>query len=75
MSSIDEGGRQIKVKWDILKNLVEELDLDAVKNAGGTASAGVRFRKGLRELKRQAGVIVKDTVELDKERRAAPKAE
>lgn len=70
----DDGGRAIKAQWGELKELVENLDLDAIKNAGGTASAGVRFRKGLRELKKRAGLIVKATVDLDKARRAAAKA-
>jgi hypothetical protein len=73
-NGIDDGGREIKQSWGEFKKLVEDLDLDAVKNAGGTASAGVRFRKGLRDLKKKAGQIVKATVALDKSRREAAKA-
>jgi hypothetical protein len=66
-------------KWGELKSLVEQLELDVVKNARGVAAAGVRARKGLRELKNRAAELVKTTVELDKAKKAskpakAPKA-
>ena len=57
-------------KWEELKTLVESIDLDVNKNAGGNASAGVRARKGLRLLKKEAADLVKMTVEADKERKA-----
>lgn len=57
-------------KWEELKALVESIDLDVNKNAGGNASAGVRARKGLRLLKKEAAELVKMTVEADKERKA-----
>ncbi len=57
-------------KWEELKTLVESIDLDVNKNAGGNASAGVRARKGLRLLKKEAAELVKMTVEADKERKA-----
>jgi hypothetical protein len=53
-------------RWSALKSLVELLELDIVKNARGVAAAGVRARKGLRELKCLAAELVKKTVELDK---------
>ena len=37
-------------QWNEIKVLIESLDLDVHKNAGGNASAGVRARKGLRAL-------------------------
>lgn len=62
-------------KWEELKALVSTLDLDVHKNAKGTAAAGVRARKGLRDLKKKASDLVKLTVELDKVKKAAKKAE
>ena len=58
-------------KWEDLKILVESIDLDVNKNAGGNASAGVRARKGLRLLKKEAAELVKLTVDSDKERKAS----
>jgi hypothetical protein len=53
-------------KWKELKVIVESIDLDVHKNAGGNASAGVRARKGLRALKSAAADLVKLTIELEK---------
>lgn len=53
-------------KWNEVKSLVETLEHDVTKNAKGIAAAGVRARKGLRELKTKAGELVKLTIELDK---------
>lgn len=52
--------------WEALKTLVEELELDVHKNAHGNKSAGVRARKGLRDLKNAAGSLVKMTLEAQK---------
>jgi hypothetical protein len=49
-------------KWSELKLIVESVDLDVHKNAGGNASAGVRARKGLRALKAAAAELVKLTI-------------
>jgi len=57
-------------KWQEIRVLVESIDLDVGKNAGGNASAGVRARKGLRLLKKEAADLVKMTVDADKERKA-----
>lgn len=57
---------QVLVKWNEVKLLVDMLELDVVKNSSGVAAAGVRARKGLRELKAKVGDLVKMTVELDK---------
>tara|TARA_Y100001970_G_scaffold239329_1_gene301176 strand:- start:236 stop:436 length:201 start_codon:yes stop_codon:yes gene_type:complete len=59
----------VQEKWQEIKVLIESIDLDVHKNAGGNASAGVRARKGLRLLKNHAASLVKLTVELDKERK------
>tara|TARA_B100001123_G_scaffold437566_2_gene570075 strand:- start:20569 stop:20751 length:183 start_codon:yes stop_codon:yes gene_type:complete len=53
-------------KWNEIKVLVESLDLDVHKNAGGNASAGVRARKGLRLLKKEAADLVKITLSTEK---------
>lgn len=71
-----ESDNQVIAKWTELKQIVEALELDVVKNAKGVAAAGVRARKGLRDLKAKAADLVKTTVDLDKAKRAAkpPKA-
>lgn len=66
-----ESDNQVIAKWTELKAIVEGLELDVVKNAKGVAAAGVRARKGLRDLKAKAAELVKTTVELDKAKRAA----
>ena len=60
----------IITKWEEMKVLMESIDNDVSKNATGNASAGVRARKGLRLLKKEAAELVKMTVEADKERKA-----
>lgn len=66
-----ETDNQVIAKWTELKSIVEQLELDVVKNAKGTAAAGVRARKGLRDLKAKAAELVKTTVERDKAHRAS----
>ena len=56
-------------KWAEIKTIIESIDLDINKNASGNASAGVRARKGLRLLKKEAADLVKITVETDKSRK------
>jgi len=60
---------EIIAKWSELKTLVETIDLDVHKNAKGNASAGIRARKGLRQLKKDAADLVKATVEAEKARK------
>lgn len=57
---------EVLAKWNDIKALVEALEHDVAKNAKGTAAAGVRVRKGLRDLKAKAGELVKLTITLDK---------
>jgi len=53
--------------WEELKVLVESLEGDVQKNlVRGNKSAGVRVRKGLRLVKKQATDLVKATLEHDK---------
>ena len=54
-------------KYEELKLLVETLQVDIVKNASGNKSAGVRARKSLRELKKLASEIVKNSLSSDKQ--------
>jgi len=49
-------------KWEELKALVESLEDDVHKNAGGNKAAGTRARKGLRTLKTTAAELVKLTL-------------
>ncbi len=53
-------------QWEELKTLLETLNLDVVKNANGNRSAGVRARRGLREVKKRAADLVKVSLETDK---------
>lgn len=53
-------------KWGELKALLESLEGDVSKNARGVAAAGVRSRKGLRQLQATAKDLIKLTLETDK---------
>jgi len=57
-------------KWEHLKVLVESLESDVKKNLGGNSTAGVRARRGLRDLKKDAAELVKLTIELEKSRKS-----
>lgn len=57
-------------QWLELKTMVELLDADVSKNARGNVSAGVRARKGLRELRTVTSTLIKTTLEAQKERAA-----
>jgi hypothetical protein len=56
--------------WTEIRGIVENIDLDVRKNAAGNASAGVRARKGLRNLKAKAAALTKVTVETEKSRKS-----
>ena len=49
--------------FEELKVLVETLQKDVVKNSQGNKSAGVRARKGLRQIKKMATDIVRLSLE------------
>jgi len=53
-------------KWNEIKVLVESIELDVHKNAGGNASAGVRARRGLRLLKTEVAGLIKQTIQVEK---------
>ena len=52
--------------WNELKVLVETVEIDIVKNSQGNKSAGVRARKGLRNIKKAAADLVKSSINSDK---------
>ena len=64
-----EQNHKIVEKWERLKVLLASTEDDVLKNAKGNASAGVRARKGLRSLKKEASELVKLTVEEAKRRK------
>ena len=53
-------------QYEELKVLVETLQTDVVKNSQGNKSAGVRARKGLRDLKKLVSELVKTSLSNDK---------
>ena len=54
-------------QWEEFKVLVESIESDFYKNTvKGNKSAGVRVRKGLRLVKKQATNLVKATLDHDK---------
>jgi hypothetical protein len=63
----------VVAKWNEIKEVVSALEFDVVKNANGTAAAGVRARKGLRDLKTKVVELIKLTVALDKALKAEKK--
>jgi hypothetical protein len=53
--------------WTEVKVLAESLEKDMGKNAvKHNVSAGVRVRKGLRDLKRQVSALLRETLAADK---------
>jgi hypothetical protein len=70
--SMDEN--QIIALWGEIKAIIDDLELDVVKNAKGNAAAGLRARKVLRELKAKASSLVKTSLEQDKANKLAAKA-
>ena len=57
---------ELMQKWLEIKTLMETLEVDVAKNANGNASAGVRVRRGLRNLKSEASSLVKISLQNDK---------
>jgi len=60
----------VLAKWNELKTLIEALEVDVAKNARGVAAAGVRVRKGLRQLASSSKDLVKLTLENDKTKKS-----
>ena len=58
---------QLVDQYQELKTMVESLQTDVIKNSQGNKSAGVRARRGLRELKKMASDLVKLSLTSDKD--------
>ena len=58
---------KIQNQYEELKNLLLSIQVDLLKNLNGNKSAGVRARKALREVKKQATDIIKNTIALEKQ--------
>jgi hypothetical protein len=56
----------ILAKWNEIKSMVGEIEIDVLKNSKGNAAAGVRVRKGLRHIKSLSGELVKLSLDLVK---------
>ena len=57
-------------QWLELKTMVEILDIDVTKNANGNVSAGIRARRGLRELRAVTSALIMTTLKAQKTRAA-----
>jgi hypothetical protein len=57
----------IQNQYAELKNLLLSVEVDLLKNLEGNKSAGVRTRKALREVKKKATEIIKNTIDLEKQ--------
>ena len=58
--------QQLVLKFEELQTLVDSLRSDVVKHSGGNKSAGLRVRRGLRDVKKLAADLVRESVELSK---------
>tara|TARA_Y100000287_G_scaffold107116_1_gene85865 strand:- start:624 stop:812 length:189 start_codon:yes stop_codon:yes gene_type:complete len=57
---------EIVSQFETIKVMIESLQPDVVKNSQGNKSAGVRARKGLREVKKLVSELVKASLSSDK---------
>mgnify|MGYP003653750967 CR=1 FL=1 len=57
----------LRKQYEELKSLLLAIELDLSKNISGNKSAGIRFRKQLREVKKLATELVKASVDFDKQ--------
>ncbi len=62
-------------KWKEIKTMVDVLELDVMKYSRGVRVAGLRVRKGMRELKRVMSDFVRLSVAEDKDIRESKKQE
>ena len=57
----------IQNQYEELKSLLLSIEVDLLKNLNGNKSAGVRARKALREVKKKATELIKNTITHEKE--------
>jgi hypothetical protein len=60
--------------WQRIKTIIDSMDVDMQKSNNGNASAGVRVRRGLRLMKKEASALVKTMVEEVKQRKITEQA-
>jgi len=58
--------QELVEKFEVLLTLVESLRSDVVKHASGNKTAGLRVRRGLRDVKKLSADLVRESVELSK---------
>ena len=66
-SIIMQSAEKIQKQYEELKSLLISIEVDLLKNLNGNKSAGVRARKALRDVKKQATDIIKNTIALEKQ--------
>lgn len=64
---MNEPSNEIINAWTEIKLLMEELELDIVKNSKGNKAAGGRARKRLRSLKNNITALIKISLAKSKE--------
>lgn len=58
--------QQLVEKFEELLTLVQSLRTDVVKHSAGNKTAGLRVRRGLRDVKKLSADLVRESVELSK---------
>ena len=64
----------IAENWQRIKTIIDSMEIDMQKSNNGNASAGVRVRRGLRLMKKEASALVKTMVEQVKQNKIAESA-
>ena len=64
---MDESLNEIINKWTEIKELIDNLELDIVKNSKGNKAAGGRARKQLRSLKNNITALIRISLAKSKE--------
>lgn len=55
--------------WKEIRLIIDSIDLDVRKNSKGNVSAGIRSRRGLRLLKKQATSLVKVMIQEERNKK------
>lgn len=58
---------QLQEGWEEFNVMVELVGKDVEKNVKGNVSAGVRVRKGLRNVRKVLNALIKDSLDHDKD--------